>query len=154
VDKLVTRKVVAYITNGNRLLVFRQPDYPNAGIQIPGGTVGHGEALDAAVLREAFEETGLDGLTLAGFLGDRLIDQGPVGKDEVHHRYYFHLVCPGAPPETWRHVETDPSEGPDQEITFEFWWAAMPDEVPALIMGRDLLLPELYQAVGIVTSAP
>jgi 8-oxo-dGTP diphosphatase len=47
------QKVAAYITAGNRLLVFSQPAYPEAGTQIPGGTVRPGEMLDRAVLREA-----------------------------------------------------------------------------------------------------
>jgi 8-oxo-dGTP pyrophosphatase MutT (NUDIX family) len=36
-------------------------DHPNAGIQVPAGTVEEGEAPEAAAVREAMEETGLDG---------------------------------------------------------------------------------------------
>ena len=33
-----TRQVaLAYVTRGSRLLVFRQPDFPEAGVQVPGG---------------------------------------------------------------------------------------------------------------------
>lgn len=39
-------KVAAYITQANWLLVFSEPDYPAAGIQIPGGTVEPGEPHD------------------------------------------------------------------------------------------------------------
>jgi 8-oxo-dGTP pyrophosphatase MutT (NUDIX family) len=52
-----TSKVFAYITWGIKLLVFSQPTAPEAGIQVPAGTVEDGEAVDAAVMREAFEET-------------------------------------------------------------------------------------------------
>lgn len=65
------RKVFAYITSGNRLLVFWHPDAPEAGTQVPAGTVEPGERPEAAVLREAFEETSLPGLELAGLLGER-----------------------------------------------------------------------------------
>ena len=33
------QKVVAYITNGQRLLVFTHPLSPEAGIQVPAGTM-------------------------------------------------------------------------------------------------------------------
>jgi 8-oxo-dGTP pyrophosphatase MutT (NUDIX family) len=72
-------KVTAFITRpaagGPELLLFR---HPTAGIQIPAGTVEAGEAPEAAVLREAFEETGLaDGLVIRACLGvqtDRLAE--------------------------------------------------------------------------------
>jgi 8-oxo-dGTP pyrophosphatase MutT (NUDIX family) len=54
-------KVVIYATWGDRLLVFRQPDFPDAGIQVPGGTVEDGERIEEAAAREFKEETGLAG---------------------------------------------------------------------------------------------
>jgi 8-oxo-dGTP pyrophosphatase MutT (NUDIX family) len=51
-------KVVAYVTYDNQLLVFEQPDFPEAGIQVPGGTIEHGETGKAAASRETLEETG------------------------------------------------------------------------------------------------
>jgi 8-oxo-dGTP pyrophosphatase MutT (NUDIX family) len=147
--KPVRRKVLAYITNRDRLLVFRQPDFPNAGIQVPGGTIGRGETPAAAALREAVEETGLRTLELARFLGSHYSDHTPVGKYEVHLRHVYHLICAGDPPDSWHHLETDPSEGPHAEILFEFWWAPIPNDVPPLIMGRDALLPALYRSLGL-----
>ena len=46
----VIYKVFAYITNQNRLLVFRHMDFPEAGIQVPAGTFMTGEELITAVL--------------------------------------------------------------------------------------------------------
>ena len=46
-------KVYAYITSENQLLVFKHVDFPEAGIQVPGGTLDAGETPKAAVLREA-----------------------------------------------------------------------------------------------------
>ena len=74
------RKVVTYITSGNALLVFRHPDFPEAGIQVPAGTIEEGEAPEAAALREAFEETGLTGLTLVAPLGEHVRDVTPLGR--------------------------------------------------------------------------
>jgi len=78
-------KVTAFITRqtqtGIELLLF---EHPNAGIQIPAGTVEVGETVEAAALREAQEESGLSGLKLLKYLdaqeerpviGDRFVAQ-------------------------------------------------------------------------------
>ena len=66
----VVEKVTAFVTretaDGRQLLVFR---HPLNGIQLPAGTVDVGESPETAVLREAWEETGLDGLRLVRPLG-------------------------------------------------------------------------------------
>lgn len=137
-------KAMAYITHRDRLLVFRQPDFPEAGIQVPGGSIEPGEPPEVAVLREAFEETGLGGLRLVCFLGERKPDGRSWGHDEIHRRYFYHLRCEGAElPETWRHAEQTPSDGSPGPITFELFWAPLPDGVPPLIAEMDALLPEL-----------
>jgi len=130
------QKVVAYITNGRRLLVFKHTDFPEAGIQVPAGTVDPGEAPETAVLREAYEEIGLTGLELVRYLGQRVVagHNGPIT------RHFFHIHCPGRPPVRWRHFEYFPSEGPDEPIEFELYWVKWPDEVPAPAGEQDALL--------------
>ncbi|MDE0317043.1 MAG: NUDIX domain-containing protein [Candidatus Poribacteria bacterium] len=63
-------KVTAFITqerNGvNMLLVFK---HPTAGIQIPAGTVEEGEDIETAVIRETYEETGLQNVKIQKYLG-------------------------------------------------------------------------------------
>jgi 8-oxo-dGTP pyrophosphatase MutT (NUDIX family) len=93
----VTYKAFAYITNRNRLLVFVHPFAPEAGIQVPAGTVKAHERPDEAVLREAFEETGLSDLIVDGFLSEHERDMSDLGKDEIPHRYFYHLRCEGDP---------------------------------------------------------
>lgn len=53
------------------VLIFR---HPNAGLQLPAGTVEPGEAPETAVLREVEEETGLTEVRLVKKLGSEKID--------------------------------------------------------------------------------
>ena len=75
----IKERVATYITHGDRLLVFRHTQFPEAGIQVPGGSVEPGEDLSAAALREAREETGLPDFEIRVYLGAREYESGPVG---------------------------------------------------------------------------
>lgn len=136
-------KVFAYITNQNRLLVFRHTDFPEAGIQVPAGTVRLDEELSAAILREAQEETGLQDLEIKAYLGEQVRNMQDFGKDEIHQRHFYHLLCGGNPPDQWMHDETDPSEGGQSPIRFEFFWAVIPDQIPELIADHGFMLSVL-----------
>ncbi len=133
-------KVVAYITDGRQLLVFSHPQFPEAGIQVPAGSVEPGEPTEKAVMREALEETGLPWLRLRVYLGMRDFDASPFGRDEVQRRHFFHIKLEGKAPERWRHFECHPSEGGNEPIEFELSWAGLPDQVPELIAGLGDLL--------------
>lgn len=66
----VLEKVTAFVVRGageGRELLLIQ--HPQAGVQIPAGTLEAGETPEAAALREAAEETGLAGLQLRQSLG-------------------------------------------------------------------------------------
>jgi 8-oxo-dGTP pyrophosphatase MutT (NUDIX family) len=67
---LIVRKVTAFITrespNGREVLLFQ---HPLAGIQFPAGTVEEGETFEEGVLREAYEETGVNNLSIVQHLG-------------------------------------------------------------------------------------
>ncbi len=135
-------KVYAYITWGKRLLVFRQPRYPEAGIQVPGGTVELGEALANAALREAREETGLQNLTVRAFLGKIDYDMTP-HHHAIQHRHFYHLDFTGNAPERWQHHERHRSDGEREPVLFELYWVDFPDGVPELIAGRGAFLNRL-----------
>ncbi|MGC4087955.1 MAG: NUDIX domain-containing protein [Polyangiaceae bacterium] len=96
------------------------PTFPKQGSEIPGGTVERGETLQLAALREAHEETGLNALSLASYLGraeyQLKVDVGP-----PHERHFFHLVSDAPSPERWQHAEQAPSTG-GPPIRFELWW--------------------------------
>jgi hypothetical protein len=36
---MLTENVIAYITSGADILVFKEPDFPDAGVQVPGRTL-------------------------------------------------------------------------------------------------------------------
>lgn len=145
---IVKYKAFAYITHGGQLLVFRHPSVPEAGIQVPAGTIQAGESPAEAVMREAHEETGLDDLVLEGFLGEQQRDMSDRGLDEVHQRYYFHLRCASDPPATWRHYENDPSDGSSTPILFEFFWVRLLNGVPNMVGDHGFHLPRLIELLA------
>jgi 8-oxo-dGTP pyrophosphatase MutT (NUDIX family) len=137
----------AYITHGKRLLVFEHVDFPEAGIQVPAGTVRAGEAPDLAVMREAHEETGLGGLELVGALGDFERDMTEFGVEEIQHGWFYHLQCGETPPDGWRHDETHGGTG--DPIRFELYWVSLPDDVPDLIGLQGAMLGRLCKRLGL-----
>jgi hypothetical protein len=66
-----------------------------------------------------------------------------LGRDEIHHRYFFHLRCTGDPPSIWRNHEPDPDDGGPVLPLFELFWAQLPDGVPDLIADHGIMLPDL-----------
>ncbi len=148
----IRQKAFAYITHQNRLLVFRHSDTPEAGIQVPAGTIKANELPEQAVLREAVEETGLRELTVERLLGEQKRDMSDVGCDEIHHRFFYHLHCGGRPPSMWQHEERDPSDSPERApLIFEFFWVALPHGVPSLVADHDRMLPQLLGVLQLET---
>jgi len=126
------QKVVAYITQVHKLLIFRHTKHPEVGIQVPAGTIEGGETPAEAVLREAEEETGLSDLSIEAYLGEQFLDLSPFGRDEVVRRHFYLLVLTSAAPACWRHFEMNPSEGNSVPVEFEFYWVKHPNETPKL----------------------
>jgi 8-oxo-dGTP diphosphatase len=145
-------RVLAYITQGDRLLVFSHPHYPEAGLQVPGGRIEEGETPLDAVLREAHEETSLSDLVVRSCLGVREYDLRPYGRNEIERRHFFHLEFRGQAPATWRHCEMHPSDGSEAPIELEFFWVRLPDNVPELIAGQGDLLASIEPHCAIRTA--
>lgn len=139
------RKAYCYITHQDRLLVMTHPDHPEAGIQVPGGSIEPGEEPTVGALREACEETGLEatGLEMAGLLGAAEFIHTRI--NEIHQRYFYHLRCTTAPPATWRHYEFTPSDGSPAPIALDFYWVALDDSMPELIAEMGKMLPVLRE---------
>jgi 8-oxo-dGTP pyrophosphatase MutT (NUDIX family) len=68
----ILQKVTAFVIRNPHqepdLLLF---EHPNAGIQIPAGTVNTGETPQEAVVREVLEETGLENFSMIELLGSK-----------------------------------------------------------------------------------
>lgn len=114
-------KAVAYITRGDELLVFvhRDVDLMRTGVQVPAGSVDEGETPAEAVMREALEETGIEGLTLVSFLGTQDYDRRP-DRDQVHERHVFHLAAPDGLPDQW--VWFEEHDGGREREAFLYSW--------------------------------
>lgn len=113
-------KVVCYVVIDGRVLVFRHRDVPEAGIQVPAGTVDAGEEPGVAALREAVEETGQAGLEIVAKVGemDYVYDRPGQGERprrlELHHRHFYVLRPTAMLPERWSHFA--------DHHWFEFEW--------------------------------
>ena len=103
-------------------------------IQVPAGTIEPGENPQDAAMREAKVETGLTGLRCEQFLARDTRDMRDCGRDEVQHRWFFHLSVEGPTEETWRHGEYS-NDGPVIH-PFDFFWAEI-RALPELVANYD-----------------
>ena len=140
-------KVVTYISNQDRLLVFRHTHFPEAGIQVPAGTVERGESIEEAAMREAGEETGLTDLVMDEYLGSDNIEVTLSGKTVTVMRHFFHLRLPGKAPQRWIHYEHNPSDDSPAPIEFEFFWVQFPAQVPRLSGDQGVFLHRIRRSL-------
>ena len=124
----------AYITHGNRLLLFTHPKHPEAGIQVPAGSVEEGEKPEDAAMREAEEETNLKNLKFERFLDQDTRDMNDCGTDELQYRWFHHLSCTSTPAEEWTHGEFS-KEG-IMLHQFDFFWCDI-ESLPKLVANYD-----------------
>lgn len=119
-----SRKAYAYVTrrveNENQLLVFRERDDPDAGVQVPKGGIDGAETPAVAVRRELREEAGL-------------VHEAPVfhvasdwwrrddGKRVARH--FFHLPVE-EPRDEWAHEVT--GGGEDDGLIYDLSWRSLP----------------------------
>jgi len=135
-------KVLCYIVQDDRLLVFRHTgySYEEVGIQVPAGSIRAGETPEEAAIREAREETGLEGLSIVRKLGEFEYDITPY-RFEVQRRHVFHLELTGTAPERWQSQEDH--DGEQQPTAFECFWIPL-EAAHVLQSGQGALLGRLY----------
>ncbi|MEH2171877.1 NUDIX hydrolase [Nostoc sp.] len=135
------KKVLAYVTNKDELMVFTHTDFPEAGVQVPAGTVEKGEEPSEAVLREIYEESGVKGVRIIELLGIYQYNMTPY-RDEIQERYVYHLELTQSTPSTWQHWEIHPitSKSP---IAFDFYWVKLDSSNLGLAGDQGYFLSKL-----------
>lgn len=131
---MVIDKAFIYLIRSPReLLILAHPDHPEAGLQIPAGTIKAGESPYDAACRELVEETGLQDFKIEKCLGETLFDMHRFGKAELHRRFFFQASLIGDAPQRWLHYEASDGLNP---IVFEFFWWNLEPGFPDLIAGH------------------
>lgn len=132
----VIRKVIAYITrlsNQRReLLVHIHKDYPEAGVQVPAGTVEENETIEEALYREIKEESGLTEFISRSKLKEYVYYHD--SKDEYHERHVFQLEIVGEVRERWEHIVNSLDQ--DAGLTFCYYWVPL-EAMPKLAANQD-----------------
>jgi len=128
------RKALCYVVRDGQLLVFRHRDHPEAGVQVPAGTLHDGESPAAGAIRECEEETGRSGFRIVQRLGacDYEFRNTAPGFDrhETHERHFFALQPPAGLPDRWSHL----AEEGNGDFWFEFSWVPL---TPDLVLAGD-----------------
>jgi len=118
----VKQKVLAYLIwedkGQQQLLVFVHHDYPEAGIQVSGGTVEEGESLEMAIMRELEEEAGLQQLSVTNKLTETVYYNSY--KQEYQNQHVFLVQSYTKLPEKWNYYVT--GDGEDRGLSYLFFW--------------------------------
>jgi 8-oxo-dGTP pyrophosphatase MutT (NUDIX family) len=142
VHALVRKRVVAYVTRGRELLVFDHKGMPDVPTQVPAGRVEPDEDLEAGLVREVEEETGLTGISVVRELA---------GPDELkrlrpaHESYALHASAEPGGPAAWEH--TVGGTGGDSGLVFVCRWVPL-DDCPPLWGDADPLVERLRVSIG------
>ncbi|WP_068086690.1 NUDIX domain-containing protein [Polycladidibacter stylochi] len=128
----IIHKSYTYLTYGDKLLIFTEPEKPEYGAQTPGGTVDAHESHLIAAHREFIEETGRPLLGAVMPLMDQKINYYDNREPEVHYRRFFYSVLKPCHLEVWQEFqefnwyETTPNQG-GGPILFRFEWISLLD---------------------------
>ncbi|MFC6590628.1 NUDIX domain-containing protein [Deinococcus lacus] len=125
-------KVVCFVVQGEKLLVFDHIPDGGAGVQVVAGGIEAGELPETAAVRELWEESGLS-LSGPRFLCSYLWEAQLPDRftRQVCHAYAF--AAPDHLPENWQHHA-------DGHL-FSFRWADL--QAPGLDWEMDAALPLL-----------
>ncbi|HWV36985.1 MAG TPA: NUDIX hydrolase [Vulgatibacter sp.] len=124
-NPLPTVDCVIELSDGRIVLVRRKN--PPHGWALPGGFVDEGESLDAAAIREAKEETGLD-VTLV----EQFFTYSDPSRDPRRHTISTVFLATAS---------GEPEGGDDAEEARAF----APDELPALVFDHTEILADVLR---------
>jgi 8-oxo-dGTP pyrophosphatase MutT (NUDIX family) len=120
------QRVVAYVTREREgrteLLVFEDPVHPQMGVQVPAGRLDPGEELEAGVLRELGEESGLTAV--------RIVRELPGFEEHYASRYENHgflIALEDDAPDEWQHLVV--GDGDDAGFVFHYRWVPVEPNV-------------------------
>ncbi len=119
----IVRKALAYIYRDNQgvceVLVFNHEDHYGQEInpQVPSGTLRKNESPESAILREVFEEAGLEFKKHQNYLGTFDFKREEIG--EIHRRDVFEFETDGLK-ESWVHHVSSDDE--DDGMIFHYYW--------------------------------
>lgn len=129
------RKVVAYVTRtrgrARELLVFEHADHPNAGVQVPAGSLEANEMPISGAVREVVEETGLTSLRVVRELTKHTLFADWDGR--YHERHVVHIELIDDAPDAWNHIVTV-GHG-DSGLRFACRWHDL--DLPIDLAGRQ-----------------
>lgn len=130
-------RTVCYVTRSRReVLVFEHTEeYPDAGVQVPGGGVEAVETPAQGAVREVFEEAGLIPVSCPVYLASR----AQVFEVRCQMNHYYWLEAPDRTPDAWEHF----AEG---QYIFRHRFA--PLEHSGLDWGMDAELPTLLDLIA------
>ncbi len=141
-------KAYGYVVARGQLLVFREPEFPEVGIQVPGGTLEPGETPEIGVVRELTEELGRTDFDVRDLVATQRFAFDKDGTRHVHDRHYFHVEPQTAWPAAWTHADETPDLG-GPPVHMEFFWIGLTDPSVSLFAGHGEALPKLRRLVGV-----
>ena len=135
-------KTLAYIIRKSsqdiELLVFTHRDFPEAGYQVPGGTLLQNETPLEGVLREVKEEAGLTNFAKIIHLGSQQYLHHQ--KEEIHHRSFYQLNYLKPCEDHFFYEVSDGEE--DQGLIFYYQWVNLLS-IPKLAVNQDALIGQI-----------
>jgi ADP-ribose pyrophosphatase YjhB (NUDIX family) len=143
--KTSNKKVIAYVTNQDKLLVFTHTNFPSFGVQVPAGIVNKNEHLSDAVVRVVYNKSGLKGTSIIKLLGTyeyKIVSE----QTEPEYYYFYYLKVTEPTLCSWRYYEM-PSTSADDPVSLDFYWIKLDGSNLGLTYGQDNKLLNLTRNV-------